>query len=168
MSLIRSLLNEGRRKRRAVGNKGRTVTMRKKTLCDVYTKVDDEQVLRRTKLHRGTNVYLVVHAIHQYRRRIIYNEPRGRRREKERARERERGLNLRRIKGRSVRSFLVAFCRVHAFRDYVRGRLRFLCSASCFRVRSRKCVRGCALQNVIVLARKAIHQESRCFIYTWT
>lgn len=67
---------KGERKKRTVGNKGRTVTMRKKALCDVYTKVDDEQVLRRTKPHRATSVYLVVHATHQYRRKIIYNEPR--------------------------------------------------------------------------------------------
>lgn len=76
ISLIYLLLNEGRKKKRALGNKGRTVTMRKKTLCDVYTKVDDEQVLRRTKPHRATSVYLVVHAIYQYRRKIIYNKPR--------------------------------------------------------------------------------------------
>jgi len=81
----------GRKRRKAVGNEGRTLTMRKKTLCDVYTKVDDEQVLRRTKLHRGNNVYLVVHAIHQYRRRIIYitsREAGGERKREERERER--------------------------------------------------------------------------------
>jgi len=146
MSLIRSVLNEGRKKRRAVGNKGRTVTMRKKTLCDVYTKVDDEQVLRRTKLQRGTNVYLVVHAIHRYRRRIIYNEPRNRRRE----RERERGLNLRRIKGRSVRNSVFGLLRV--------SRLR-ICLASCFRVHSRKSARGCAKRYC---SREESNQESRC------
>lgn len=77
ISLIYLLLNEGTKKKEALGNKGRTVTMRKKTLCDVYTKVDDEQVLRRTKPHRATSVYLVVHATQpEYRRKIIYNKPR--------------------------------------------------------------------------------------------
>jgi len=50
-----------------VRNKGRTVTMRKKTLCDVYTKVMNKCYVARN--HIVQRVYIsLVHATDQYRK----------------------------------------------------------------------------------------------------
>lgn len=123
------------------------MTMRKKKLCVTYTRRWMMNKCYVTKLHRETNVYLVVHAIHQYRRKIIYNEHRAKQAERE-IRER---LNLTRIKEKSVRTSIFG------------GLTRLLCPhvsqlrswafaslfGRCFHVHSRTHLRECTLlQNI--------------------